>query len=168
MPVAPAAWAATAAEGGVGGLGAGRAATAGIAVVMIVLGAAAALTTFRKAAAKASPAATAAESQAAAASPGVGGAADTTRTTPGRMATGVFESAFVANPVWLRCDFEEFGVEWSTDGVDAQEYSCILDELTVVLVRVVAATWGSKFASAVAIVDTEVQELSRTADRGEP
>ena len=34
--------------------------------------------------------------------------------------------------------------------------------------RVVAATWGSQFASAVAIVYTEVQELSRTADPGEP
>ena len=40
--------------------------------------------------------------------------------------------------------------------------------MTVVLVRVFAATWGSQFASAVAIVDTEVQELSRTADPGEP
>ena len=72
------------------------------------------------------------------------------------MATGIFESAFIASPVWLRCDFEDVAVQRSTDGVAALEYSCIIYLLTVVLVRVFAATWGLQFASAVAIVDTEV------------
>ena len=47
----------------------------------------------------------------------------TTRTAPGRMATGIVESAFVASPVWLRCDFVDDAVERSTDGVAALEYS---------------------------------------------
>ena len=38
------------------------------------------------------------------------------------MATGIVESAFVASPVWLRCDFVDDAVERSTDGVAALEY----------------------------------------------
>ena len=84
------------------------------------------------------------------------------------MATGIVESAFVASPVWLRCDFVDDAVERSTDGVAALEYICMIALLPANLVRVFAATWGSQFVSEVAIVKTDVQELSRNTVPGEP